>query len=83
MLENITRRENLEGTDPPATKQAHPTISPEIVRSLVLYCHVLKQYISNIYNVFRNKSRDLLFKDFKGQGDVHDVGLVCVTGVNR
>ena len=34
MLENITRREKLKGTDPPATKQAHPTIS-EIVRSLV------------------------------------------------
>ena len=42
MLENITRREKLKGTDPPATKQAHPTISPEIVRSLVI---ILQQHI--------------------------------------
>ena len=35
MLENITRREKLKGTDPPATKK--PTISQEIVYSLVLF----------------------------------------------
>ena len=38
MLENITTREKLKWMDPPATKQAHPTISPEIVHSLVIYC---------------------------------------------
>ena len=38
MLENITRREKLKGTDPPATDASRhtPTISPEIVCSLVL-----------------------------------------------
>ena len=36
MLENITRREKRKGTDPPATKQAHPTISQEVIRSLVV-----------------------------------------------
>ena len=37
MLENITRREKLKGTDPPATDASGYTltISPEIVCSLV------------------------------------------------
>ena len=40
MLENITRREKLKGTDPPATDASRHTltISPEMVCSLVVQC---------------------------------------------
>ena len=39
MLENITRREKLKGTDPPATdaRKHTLTISPEMVCSLVTF----------------------------------------------
>ena len=49
MLENITIREKLKGTDPPATKQAHHTISKEIVRSLVLFSCLFRFVISMLF----------------------------------
>ena len=51
MLENITRREKLKGTDPPATyANRHTlTISPEIACSLVLNVFPETQCKNNVF----------------------------------
>ena len=84
MLENITRREKLKGTDPPATyANRHTlTISPEIACSLVSSVmaaekdasEAIRSFVATLPNI--NKLKQVLLSFVSG----HDVVDLLPTG---